>query len=605
MRFTIQRFQGFWRQFRRSKRGLTGLGIIVFFSALAIFAPLIAPYAPMDPKMDVGKYPALGPLSGPKIAERLSYPSWYHYLPLPRGPREIQETFHTSLNEAGGRIFQLFGRIGEQPLDDRIRLQDRCIESPLVQVTFPNLTTRELKIPNEAYWTSKKPGEVTVPVLLPKETNITVTYTTGIDLTDNLQIVPDLAFSRNPFEQGSWGSDSESEVFDISYDSDEGYNSDGCIKIVYSPQQVETESKRAVVFLSFEYPYWEPPKSFWGHISFFTKGMPEARVNITVTCQKDQGELIQVIKLVSGPLAYYSSLPISSTSEIVRNTIGSPTPEKALFPAPGNYTVAIEAVFNSNQTTTLLLDNFNIILYGNTFGLLGTDNASPFPRDIFSSLVYGTQVSLVVGVLSALFGTFIGLFLGLVSGYVGGIVDETIMRIGDLFLVLPTLPLFIILVVALQQVYGSVSMWNIIIVLTLFGWMGFARSVRSMVLSLRERPFIEAARAAGAKRFYIINRHVLPNVFALVYITLATSVPGAIVTEASLSWLGLGDPKLASWGKLLYDFQSSGIVTTRGLTDYWFWMFPASLSIALLATAFILIGYALDDILNPRLRQRR
>jgi peptide/nickel transport system permease protein len=126
-----------------------------------------------------------------------------------------------------------------------------------------------------------------------------------------------------------------------------------------------------------------------------------------------------------------------------------------------------------------------------------------------------------------------------------------------------------------------------------------------MVISLRERAFVEAAKASGAGTMHIINRHILPNVFALVYITLATSVPGAIITEASLSWLGLGDPLTASWGKILYDFQTAGIALTKGLADYWFWVFPACIAIALLATAFILIGYALDEILNPRLRERR
>jgi len=151
----------------------------------------------------------------------------------------------------------------------------------------------------------------------------------------------------------------------------------------------------------------------------------------------------------------------------------------------------------------------------------------------------------------------------------------------------------------------QMGLWNIIILLTLFGWMSFARSVRSMVVSLRERAFVEAAKAAGAGTMHIINRHILPNVFALVYITLATSVPGAIITEASLSWLGLGNPLIPSWGKILYDFQSSGIATTKGLGEYWFWVFPPCIAIAALATAFILIGYALDEILNPRLRERR
>ncbi|MCK4313895.1 ABC transporter permease, partial [Candidatus Bathyarchaeota archaeon] len=153
--------------------------------------------------------------------------------------------------------------------------------------------------------------------------------------------------------------------------------------------------------------------------------------------------------------------------------------------------------------------------------------------------------------------------------------------------------------------YGLVSMWNIIILITFFGWMGFSRSVRSMVLSIRERPFIEAAKAAGGGKFYIITKHMIPNVFPLVYVTLATSVPGAIITEASLSWLGLGDKTIPSWGKVLYDFNVSGIAVTKGLTEYWFWIFPPCVSIAILATAFILLGFALDEILNPRLRERR
>jgi peptide/nickel transport system permease protein len=157
----------------------------------------------------------------------------------------------------------------------------------------------------------------------------------------------------------------------------------------------------------------------------------------------------------------------------------------------------------------------------------------------------------------------------------------------------------------MKVTYGLVSIWNIIIILSFLGWMSFSRTVRSMVLSLRERAFVEAAKAAGASTSYIIFRHILPNVFALVYITLATSVPGAIITEASLSWLGLGDPSVPSWGKTLYDFNVSGIAVSKGLSEYWFWIFPPCIAIMTLAIAFILIGFALDEILNPRLRMRR
>jgi peptide/nickel transport system permease protein len=126
-----------------------------------------------------------------------------------------------------------------------------------------------------------------------------------------------------------------------------------------------------------------------------------------------------------------------------------------------------------------------------------------------------------------------------------------------------------------------------------------------MVLSIRERSFIEAAKSAGAGKLHIMTRHIIPNVFTLFYITLATAVPGAIILEASLSWLGLGDPTIPSWGKILYDFNNSGVAVTAGLTQYWFWIFPACIAICILAMAFILVGFALDEILNPRLRERR
>jgi len=117
---------------------------------------------------------------------------------------------------------------------------------------------------------------------------------------------------------------------------------------------------------------------------------------------------------------------------------------------------------------------------------------------------------------------------------------------------------------------------------------------------LRERPFVEAAKAAGAGSGYIMFRHILPNIMALVYVNLATSVPGAVVAEASLSWLGFYDPRVMSWGRMLYEAQQQ-------LASWyaWWWVVPPGICIALLALSFILIGYAMDEILNPRLRERR
>jgi len=123
--------------------------------------------------------------------------------------------------------------------------------------------------------------------------------------------------------------------------------------------------------------------------------------------------------------------------------------------------------------------------------------------------------------------------------------------------------------------------------------------VRSQVLSLKERPFIEAAKAIGAGKFHIMIRHVLPNVMSLVYVSLALGVPAAILSEAALSWLGLFDPSVVSWGRMLHDAQFQ-----QGI-DKWWWILPPGLCIAAVSLSFVFLGYALDEILNPKLRQRR
>jgi peptide/nickel transport system permease protein len=270
-------------------------------------------------------------------------------------------------------------------------------------------------------------------------------------------------------------------------------------------------------------------------------------------------------------------------------------PAHKIFSRAGDYEFYFEASFNdidldSEVNTRLYVDDMNIELMGTCFGLLGTDQ---WGRDVYSQLAHGAKTSLLVGLLSAFISVSIGLIVGLFAGFTGGVVDDVSMRFADMLLVIPFLPLLLILIAILGQ-----SVLNIILVISLLGWMGFSRTVRSQVLSLKERAFIEAARAAGGSTTHIAIRHILPNVMGLVYVSLATNVPAAITGEAALSFLGLGDPSIMSWGQMLHD-----IVYYAAIKEL-YWVVPPGLCIALLAVSFVMIGFSLDEILNPRLRGR-
>ncbi|MEM2703269.1 MAG: ABC transporter permease [Candidatus Bathyarchaeia archaeon] len=291
---------------------------------------------------------------------------------------------------------------------------------------------------------------------------------------------------------------------------------------------------------------------------------------------------------------------ISRTSKSTSTSLiqfSDPKEVASLLPSkPGNYIWGVEITFldrssAENVETIVYIDDFHLRIVGTAFGILGTDQ---YGRDLFSQLIYGTRISLYIGILVSVFSVAIGLIVGLFAGYYGGVIDEFLMRTNDLLLVIPGLPLLIVLVAIL-----GAKIENLIILLGLLGWNGFARVVRSMVLSIKERPFIESAKAAGAGTSHIIFKHILPCVMAIVYVSLATSVPGAITAEAALSWLGFYDPMRMSWGRMLHE------VFVSGGTTCWWWIIPPGICIALVATAFILLGYALDEILNPKLRMRR
>jgi peptide/nickel transport system permease protein len=224
---------------------------------------------------------------------------------------------------------------------------------------------------------------------------------------------------------------------------------------------------------------------------------------------------------------------------------------------------------------------------------LGTDDNG---RSVLTLLIWGARISLFVGLMATLISMLIGTVVGLVSGYFGGWPGALLFRLTEWFLVIPFLPLAIVLASVLGR-----SLLNIVIVIGVTSWPGTALLIRSQTLSVKQRAYLERSRALGAGHPHLLRRHVLPNVVPLVFANTTLCVAVAILSETTLSFLGLGDPTRVSWGSMLDDAYSVGAITTG---SWWFFV-PPGVCVVLVVLSFTLIGQALEDVLNPRLRDRR
>jgi peptide/nickel transport system permease protein len=318
-----------------------------------------------------------------------------------------------------------------------------------------------------------------------------------------------------------------------------------------------------------------PPEIF--ALSGMINADPEKEVNIIWTTPEGQ----QILETLSGSSVYWINM--DGRDMIFKQKLGLPLIGKSvdhLFPSQGKYSIRTEGA----DHTELVLS-----LPGGRQGVLGTDQRG---RDVLTLLLYGIRTSLTVGISATIIASLLGLGLGLATGYIGGWFDAFVMRIVDILLSIPTLPIMMVL----AGIWGK-GLWQLVLILSIFSWMGTARSVRSLVLTVRESPWVEGLRALGAKRRYIIRRHLVPEAAPILLANVALGVPSAILAEAGLAFLGLSDPRLISWGRMLHEAHSFGAFTEGA----WWLLLPPGLGIVALCLIFMDIGRYLEEKIDPRL----
>jgi peptide/nickel transport system permease protein len=281
----------------------------------------------------------------------------------------------------------------------------------------------------------------------------------------------------------------------------------------------------------------------------------------------------------------------SVSDAFVGMLFGTPSADgKSAAVLDGTYTLQLEVLTADSRDRA---GTVQLVMGGSIFGVLGTDALG---RDLAQGLLYGLPIALLIGISTAVISTFIGMGLGLASGYFGGATDMIIQRAADIVANVPLLPLLIFLVFI-----GGSKLWLILLVLVAFSWPGLTIMVRTMVLQLRTGQEVEAAQALGSSGTRVVVRHILPHAASFVLAQLVFSAPSAILAEAGLSFLGLGDPSLPTWGQILeYGFRTGAVYL-----GYWWWVIPPGLAIVITAVTFMFLALGLEPVVDPRLRGRR
>lgn len=338
----------------------------------------------------------------------------------------------------------------------------------------------------------------------------------------------------------------------------------------------------------FDYQY----DGFPSEISLFlTSQFANSRPYATVTWITPDG---REIKLADLTLRVSETYVISQDNNVAR-TLGAVRPEIGLFADPndpnkvlkGTYKLVVEGyVFEEGSSIEA-----ELVVYGKLHGLAGTDHRR---RDIMVALLWGAPVALAFGLLAAVGSSLATMVLAAFGVWFGGLVDSSIRRINEIVMILPLLPILIMV-----GMFYSRSIWTMLGVTILLGIFGSSiLSYRSMFLQVKASGYIDAARAYGASNFRIIFRYLIPKVIPVLIPGFVTQIPSYVFLEATLAVLGLGDPYLPTWGKLLNDAYSQGAL----FTGHYYWVLEPAVLLVITGLGFAMVGFALDRIFNPRLR---
>ncbi|MEM2024804.1 MAG: ABC transporter permease [Desulfurococcaceae archaeon] len=254
----------------------------------------------------------------------------------------------------------------------------------------------------------------------------------------------------------------------------------------------------------------------------------------------------------------------------------------------GTYELRVET-WSGDINSTL---DVKLIIYGTTYGVAGTDRLG---RDLFMAIAWGAPIAISFGLTASLLTVLLEMIIAAISAWFGGIIDTVIQRVNETFMILPFLPTIIML-----WLFYGFTLWTLLWIIVLFNaWSGGLKSMRAMFLQIKEMPYIEAARAYGAGNFRIIFRYMVPRVLPVLIPNIVTAIPNFVFLEAALAIMGISDPRVITWGKILDEAYKYAALPQ----GYYHWILAPALMLFLMAIAFASIGFTLDRVFNPRLRE--